>query len=284
LKIFSEQIGKKETNILERRVEICYKKFSQNRKNFVQFLLYLYMNKQHVQVPNDMLKNGNIKLKDLLIYASIKKYMNKYTKEAFPSLKTLSELSGISIPTIRKSIKTLVQHRYIIVRKEGRKNIYKFTSYKNFEPFSYNFLEQENVTTMEKSLVLGLQQLMYKDVEGYGKITIPDADIAKKVNTSLKTLKRTFHSLQDKGLLNIVATKIRDKETGLFVTEKIFHLNKLEQEIVFILQNHEDRIMNTEERTSENEKKIKILQRQVEILLRENKKLNEEKIEDAICL
>ena len=44
---------------------------------------------------------------DLLIYLSIKRYMNSKTKEAFPSLLTISRMAGASINTIRKCVNNL---------------------------------------------------------------------------------------------------------------------------------------------------------------------------------
>ena len=59
------------------------------------------MNKQHVQLPNNSL---DLEPKDKLVYLCIRRYMNKNTKKAFPSLQTISNVSGASIPTIRKII------------------------------------------------------------------------------------------------------------------------------------------------------------------------------------
>lgn len=74
----------------------------------VKIFSYLcYMSKQHFHLPNDMTKGGKLTPNDLLVYICIKSYMNKNTKTCFPSLKTLSGKSGFSIPTIRKSIKSL---------------------------------------------------------------------------------------------------------------------------------------------------------------------------------
>lgn len=44
---------------------------------------------QHVQLPNNMTASGELTPKDLLIYVSIKRYMNNETREAFPSLETI---------------------------------------------------------------------------------------------------------------------------------------------------------------------------------------------------
>ena len=90
------------------------------------------VNKQHVQLPNNMIKKDGLEPRDLLVYAVLKKYMNNESKECFPSLETLSKESGYSINTIRNSIKLLQANNYISIRKEGRKNIYRFNPYKNF--------------------------------------------------------------------------------------------------------------------------------------------------------
>ena len=41
-------------------------------------------NIQHIQVPHPIAKS-KIKIKDWLVYANIKRFMNKDTREAFPS-------------------------------------------------------------------------------------------------------------------------------------------------------------------------------------------------------
>lgn len=221
---------------------------------------------QHVQLPNDMTNDTEVKPKDLLIYVCIKKFMNKDTKEAFPSQQTVADLAGVSRPTVKKSVDLLVKYGYMSIRKEGRKNIYKFNSYKNFEPFSYDFLEKEDLDSSEKALIVASQQKMYKDTEGYGKITMSDEDLADHLNVSTKTLTRVHKSLVKKGYLDLVKTNIKDPITGLYINEKLYHLNELEQAIVFTLQNHEDRL-------DKNETDIKNLQYQMDMILKENREL-----------
>lgn len=223
-------------------------------------------NLQHVQLPNDMTKDEEVKPKDLLIYVCIKKFMNKDTKEAFPSQQTIAELAGLSRPTVKKSIEVLKKYGYISERKEGRKYVYKFNSYRNFEPFSYDFLEKEDLDASEKALILASQQKMFKDVEGYGKITMSDEDLADHLNVSTKTIARVNKSLVKKGYLDLIKTNIKDPITGLYINEKLYHLNELEQAIVFTLQNHEDRL-------DKNEEDIKNIKKQMDMLIRENKAL-----------
>lgn len=246
------------------------------------------INLQHVQLPNNMTKDEEVKPKDLLVYVCIKKYMNKNTKEAFPSLKTLSDLSGISIPTIRKSIEILKKYNYISIRKDGRKNIYKFNSYKNFEPFSYDFLEKKELDSSEKAIIVASQQKMFKDVEGYGKITMSDSELADFLNVSNKTLSRVNKSLVDKGYLSLIKTNVKDSITGLYINEKLYHLNDLEQAIVFTLQNHEDRLEKTEENIDILNEKVKSMSKQLDLVLKENEELKKKndkvKTKDSILI
>ena len=94
------------------------------------------MNKQHVQLPNNMTLETILTPQDLLVYVSIKRYMNNETKEAFPSLQTIAEKCGASIPTIRKCIKRWEEGKYIQVIKIGRSQICKFLKYGYINSFT----------------------------------------------------------------------------------------------------------------------------------------------------
>lgn len=236
-------------------------------------------NKQHVQLPNNMSLNPQ----DLLIYLNIKRYMNKDTKEAFPSLETISKHSGASIPTIRKCIKRLEDNNYIKIRKEGRKNIYQFLKYDEFEPFSYEFLDKEDLTFTEKSYIAASQQYMFKE-NGFGKVTYTNKEIAEKINMSESTISRCNKSLEKKEYMSIIETNSKDLETGIKIKEKIFYLNELGQAIIFALKNHEDRILENTQKIKEQQeemddikKQLSSLQKDLKIVLEENKKLKQNK-------
>jgi Mn-dependent DtxR family transcriptional regulator len=71
------------------------------------------MNKnQHIQLPNRK-ENEDVSPREQLVYLALKSFMNKDTKESFPSLQKISELLDISIPTLRKDIKHLEDLDYI---------------------------------------------------------------------------------------------------------------------------------------------------------------------------
>lgn len=227
--------------------------------------------KQHIQLPNNMLNNG-LEPKDLLIYVVIKSHMNKETKECFPALSTISKESGYSINTIRNTILSLQKNNYIKIRREGRKNIYKFNPHKNFEPFSYDFLECD-LESNEKAYILASQQFLIKDEKGLGKTSYSNEEMSEKLNISARTISRLDDSLMKKGYLNIVKTQLKDSVTGLFINQKFFHLDELGQSIIWTLQKHEEEIDKLRNETKFNSKDIKILLSRINEIELENKKM-----------
>lgn len=219
-------------------------------------------NKRHVQLPNNMTTNSGLTPQDLLVYVSIKRFMNKDTKEAFPSLATISQKCGASIPTIRKCISRLVEEEYISIRKQGRSHIYTFNSYKNFEPFSYEFLDKEDLSFTEKAYLITSQQYMLKE-NGEGRISLTSKDLAQKLNISESTIKRCDKSLEKKDYMHIIKGNRIDSTTGIRINDKFFHLNELEQAIVFTLQNHEDRITNNESEVKRLRQELADLKKQL---------------------
>lgn len=229
------------------------------------------VNKHHVQVPNDMTEqNNSLKPGDLLIYATIKRHMDKDTKTCYPSLNTIAAESGASINTVRSSIQNLINTQYIEVTQKGRGKLYKFLKWDKFEPFSYDFLDNKRLSFKEKAYILATQQYMFKNKETQnGIVTYNNIELSKRINTSPSTISRLDSSLREKEFLDINILTQKDQETGLPIREKVFHLSKIEQAIVFILGNHEERIQ-------ENTNEIQLLKERMDKLERENKELKEE--------
>lgn len=84
-------------------------------------------------------------------------------KNAIHHLQLYLRILDIVLIQLRKSIEVLVENKYISIRKEGRKNVYKFNPYKNFEPFSDEFLESDKLETNEKAYMIAAQQFLIKD-------------------------------------------------------------------------------------------------------------------------
>lgn len=232
------------------------------------------LNKHHVQVPNDMTEqNTYLKPGDILIYATIKRHMDKETKTCYPSLETISKESGASINTVRASIQNLVNAEYIEVTPKGRGKLYRFLKWDRFEPFSYDFLDNQKLSFKEKAYILATQQYMFKKEETQdGIITYNNIELSKRLNISPSTISRLDSALQAKQILNINTLSQRDQETNLPIKEKVFHLSKVEQAIVFILGNHEKRLKDTESKVENNTNEIDLLKKQIAEL---KKKLDE---------
>lgn len=228
--------------------------------------------KQHVQVPNNMTKSGELTPKDLLVYVTIKSFMNKDSKECFPSLDTIVEISGISKPTVRKSIEVLKKEKYLSVRIDGRRNVYSFNSYKTFEPFSYDFVRDKTIEPNIKAYIIATQQFMFKDQEGFGKISYSDTELSEIINLDKRTIAKYDKSLKEKGLLSVVKTDKRDAITGLQINEKIFHLDELGQAVIWALQKHEEDINTLKESAENTSKDFKVLLNRVDALEAEQRK------------
>lgn len=162
---------------------------------------------QHIQIPNDMCKEHNLDPTDVYVYSYLKTYMNKDTYEAFPSMETLAKDAGVSKTTVNKAIKNLVANGDISVRKEGRKNVYKFNpSSKNFEMFTYKFMRDVDLTSQQRIYIILTQQYMYKDEEGYGKLTYSNQELSEEIGLSASTIYRRNKELEDKGILQVIDT------------------------------------------------------------------------------
>lgn len=203
---------------------------------------------------------------EILVYVAIRYNMNEKTMTAHPSLQTISQRTGCSIPSIRKIIQQIVQKDYMTIEiKPGMGTIYKFSNEKSFEPFSYEFLDNPNLTKAEKLQILCTQQYMFKD-NGIGKISYSDNELAERTGLNRNTIAKTNQSLAEKGFATQVSLKTRDPETGLMNKETIYHLNELGQAIVFKLQDHETRIENTENKVASLEKDNELLRREIDEL------------------
>lgn len=229
---------------------------------------------QHVQLPNNMVPL--LEPQDLLVYVSIKRYMNNETKESCPSLQTISDNCGASIPTIRKRIKNLENKKYIETKKIGRKQYYRFLKYTNFEPFSYEFLDNQNLTFQEKAYQLAAQQYQFKE-DGYGKLSLTNKELSEKINMPESTISKCNRSLMNKGYLDIVQT--RKQNSGIIIKEKFFHLDEFGQAVVFELQKQREDIDKNTENIEKLQEEVNSLKKDLKIVLSENKKLKQEKEE-----
>ena len=194
------------------------------------------MNKQHYQLPNSM----RVTAKDKYVYLMLKFYDGK--EGCFPTLETLSKNFGLNIKTIRTSINRLEKAGYIQIEQRGHKNYYQFTKYINFEPFSPEFMKSKEIPTGVKIYIAGIQQYMYKDVENLDKLSYTDCQIAKLLGMSQPTVNRYHKKLKELGILYTMPSKKKDQETGCKSNIKFFKMDKVYQQIIWTLKEHEERL------------------------------------------
>lgn len=222
-------------------------------------------NNQFVELPSGEEVLKDITPQDQLIYLAIRSFMNKDDMTAFPSLDTIAERAGASVPTVRKCIKNLEQKDYIQVLKVGRSQKYKFNKLKQFEPFSYDFLNNKDLSFTNKAFLAAAQTYMFDKESGTGKITYSKMELAEKINMPYSTLARTTNELVKKDIMSL-------QKVASGKQEMQFNFDRYSQGIVRVLLNHEERI-------DENEYEIRQMKEQMEQMRRELASLKKENSE-----
>lgn len=247
------------------------------------------INLQHVQVPNDMVDH-NLTIYDQLIYATIKRFQTGVIKNPKVSLKQICDISKVRKGDVIAGIKRLVSAGYIKIlnanQGRGKTNQYAFDPYKKFEVFDYKFLDKEDLTAKEKAYMIALQQKMFKDIPGKGKVSMTNEEISKETNLSMYEVSKLNRSLIEKNYLTILSNQIVDKKTGLKKDLKVYDLEGLEQMIIWKLKDHEAQL-ELQKEINAQQKEVNLQQEEVnqEIFkrlaaLESSGKLNEKLLRD----
>lgn len=210
-----------------------------------------------IELPSGEEVLKDITPQDQLIYLSIRSFMNKDTMECFPSLDTIAERAGASVPTVRKCIKNLQDKDYLKVIKTGRSQKYRFNKLKQFEPFSYDFLDNKELSFTNKAFLAAAQTYMYDKESGTGKISYNKMELAEKINMPYSTLARTTNELVKKDIMSL--QKIASGKQ-----EMQFNFERYNQGIVRVLLNHEERIDDTEAKVERLENTVDTLMKIIE--------------------
>ena len=230
-------------------------------------------NNQFVTVPNKLVEEEEINPKSLVIYCAIKRYMNKETMSCFPTLETIAEKSGCSIPTVKNAISELVKTGYLTVTyRTGQSNLYTFSKHKNFEPFSYDFLDDTNIKLREKAYLIAQQKNMFiKEESGLGVSSYPLKTISEKTHMSESTILRCENNLIKAGYLTKIQSNNVDRESGTHEQLRLYLLelyNAVAINMKQTQQNTED-IQELQKENEEKTKRIEELEKTVDILKRE---------------
>lgn len=200
-----------------------------------------------------MCRNTGLEPFDALVYTTIKRYMNKDTNEAFPSIETIRGHLECKKSAVIDSINKL-RGKYLATYRNGNKQVYTFPyRYSKYEPFSYEFLDKKELTPQEKAYVIAVQQYMFKNVKGYGKVSFTTGELAMLINMPEWKIRKLDRSLQEKGYLSVVKLKSRDFVTGRNRTERIFDMKLIGQQLIW-------RLFRNNELIEQKEKELHRLQ------------------------
>ena len=211
-------------------------------------------NLQHVQVPNDLVQTKGLTPIDALVYVSLRSFDNG--KECFPSLKTIADRAGVSIKIVQKALKQLEATHWIKSSCQGRGHYTYYTFLKDnpFEPFSYEFLNNKDLSPLTKGYLICSQHNMFKNSETEGALSMTASDLAASIDMPLRTVYRCEQELKEKGILQIEKSKGKDMY-GFKKEVRLYDFSKYFQAIAYILRHQQDQL-------NEHEKQI--------IMLREN--------------
>ena len=227
--------------------------------------------KPHVQVP-DPVKETKLKPFDKLVYANLRKYMNKDTYECFPTIRRIASECGCTEKRVTNSIERLIEAGDIEKTKRiGRSNVYKFNKLsKNFEMFTNDFLDQKDTTPEEKAYLIGLQSQTYKD-GGFAMTTKTNEEIADALNIDTRSVQRYNKSLKEKQILVEMKTAILDS-AGYNRTVKAIDLANVCQAVLYV----NERVDVHETRLNAQEDRITILEKMVSKLMQEKTELEKQ--------
>lgn len=219
---------------------------------------------QHVQVPHPIAKS-KVKIKDWFIYANIKRYMNKDTRTAFPSLTTIAEKSDCSINTVKSAINRLEECGYIQVER-GHKvnNKYIFPELlEKFEMFTPEFLDATNISTDLKAYIIGFQAISFINQTNEGKRSVcglSNYEIGDALNISEKRVRNYNNELKDKNILIELQSNSLD-EAGFNKSLKVLDLEKVHLAVLYVA----GKVVEIEERQDEFDERLQKIE---EALLR----------------
>lgn len=240
---------------------------------------------QHVEVPYEL---DNLKLVhtlehgDKIIYAALRNYMNKDSRECFPAIRFIAENLQCSPTKVQLAIKRLLATGLLEKAKDGRKNHYRFpeTDFdKQFEMFTKEFLYMDLPLNV-KEYYMDIQQYLYGKDTGKGKCSFSNAELARRTGWTVASVKKYNTILIEKNLLEEETSDYKD-EAGFPIIIKRFDLQGLNQAELWVKQvtaaviRHEDEIQQLkneiqELRSDRQEDKRKIAALEKQLALQNN--------------
>ena len=155
--------------------------------------------------------------------------MNKDTRNCYPSMTKIKELTQLSERFINDSIKRLEAAGLVkITRRTGTSNLYYFPpETDNFEMFTNDFLDMK-LPPKVKEYYMKIQNSLYDKDQEIAVTHYSDVELAQLTGLSIPTVRKYNKILQDGGYMNSKITNYKD-EAGLAIREMSFDMQKLGQ-------------------------------------------------------
>ena len=183
---------------------------------------------KHTQIPQEF-DWTKLEWCDQLVFAQIKRFMNKQTRRCYPSMSTLSDLTKLSVRFLNDSIDRLESFNLIdVTRRLGASNIYYFPPETDqFEMFSEDFLDLD-LPPKVKEYYMKIQKCLLNKEDSKSFTHYSDRELAKITGLSSPTVKKYNEILEQKGVVTTSLTPYKD-DAGFALREMTFDMQKLGQ-------------------------------------------------------
>lgn len=201
---------------------------------------------KHTEIPQNF-DWTQLEWCDQLVFAQIKRFMNKDTRTCYPSMEMIKAKTGLSIRFINDSIHRLEQFGLIqVTRRKGTSNLYYFPPETDqFEMFSESFLDME-LPPKVKEYYMKLQKTLYDKDQKIATTHYNDSELAVITGLSKPTVKKYNLILEESGYMKTAITPYKD-EAGLAIREMSFDMQKLGQFGLWVKAITQQVVINTDD-------------------------------------
>ena len=183
---------------------------------------------KHTEIPQNF-DWTQLEWCDQLVFAQIKRYMNKDTRTCYPAMDKIKEKTGLSLRFLCDSVHRLEEYGLIqVTKRKGTSNLYYFPPETDqFEMFSEQFLDMD-LPPKVKEYYMKLQKTLYDKDQEIAITHYTDAELAEITGLSKPTIKKYNSILEKSGYMTTAITQYKD-ESGLAIREMSFDMQKLGQ-------------------------------------------------------
>ena len=225
---------------------------------------------KHTEIPQNF-DWTKLEWCDQLVFAQIKRFMNKDSRTCYPSMETIKEKTDLSVRFINESIHRLEEFGLIqVTRRKGTSNLYYFPPETDqFEMFSEEFLDMK-LPPKVKEYYMKIQKTLYDKDQQVATTHYNDSELAQITGVSKPTVRKYNLLLEQSGYMTSKLTNYKD-EAGLTIRELSFDMQKLGQFGLWVKAITEQVVSNTDDiqelRANYNDlqKEVKELRRRLDI-------------------